>query len=182
MNDKTRPDNPFPQSKPDHPSFDVLKTWWQSLESERGERAALRRAASLTEVMLNPAFHRLLKKLRWAGYGVAESRYSKVAAIAGLAAHVKTETPEALATRMGNPKSGGETAAVSDLRVRRILACDDMEELYILLRRALALLGDQGNLSDLAAILWHWSPLDEKRPSDPRRRLAYEYYAAAPLV
>ena len=182
MSDKARPDNPFPQGKPDHPSFAVLKIWWQSLEANRGDRAALRRAASLTEVMLSPAFHRLLNSLRRAGYGVADYRYPKLAAIAGLAARVKTETPETLATRMGSPKSGGDKkAAMSDLRVRRVLACDDVEELYTLLRRALALLGDQANLADLAATLWHWSPMDEKRSNDPRRRMAYDYYAVAPL-
>lgn len=181
MGDKTKPDNPFPQRKPGHPSFDVLKTWWQSLETDRGERAALRRAVSLTEVMLSPAFHRLLNSLRRAGYGVADYRYPKLAAIAGLAARVKMETSESLATRMGSPKSGGDKAAMSDLRVRRVLACDDVEELYTLLRRALALLGGQANLPDLAATLWHWSPMDEKRSNDPRRRLAYDYYAAAPI-
>lgn len=182
MSDKAKPDNPFPQWKLGHPSFDVLKTWWQSLETDRGERAALRRAASLTEVMMSPAFHRLLNSLRRAGYGVADYRYPKLAAIAGLAARVKTETSESLATRMGSPKSGGDKkAAMSELRVRRVLACDDVEELYILLRRALALLGGQANLADLAATLWHWSPMDEKRSNDPRRRLAYDYYAVAPL-
>ncbi|CBK41283.1 putative CRISPR-associated protein Cse2 [Nitrospira defluvii] len=181
MSHTTKPDNPFPQGKSDHPSFNVLKMWWQALESNRGERAALRRAASLTEVMLSPAFHRLLHSLQREGYGVAEYRYPKLAAIAGLAARVKTETSETLATRMGNPKSGGDKAAMSDLRVRRVLACDEVEELYTLLRRALALLGDQANLSDLAATLWHWSPMDEKRPNDPRRRMAYDYYAATPL-
>lgn len=182
MSDKTKPDNPFPQGKPDHPSFTVLRTWWQSLETDRGERAALRRAASLTEVMLSPAFHRLLNSLCRAGYGVADYRYPKLAAIAGLAARVKTESPETLATRMGSPKRGGDKkAAMSDLRVRRLLASDDIEELYALLRRALALLGDQANVADLAATLWHWSAMDEKRSNDPRRRLAYDYYAVAPL-
>jgi CRISPR system Cascade subunit CasB len=181
MNDTTKPNNPFPQWKLEHPSFNILKTWWETLETDRGERAALRRAASLTEVMLSPAFHRLLNSLQRAGYGVADYRYPKLAAIVGLAARIKTETSETLATRMGSPKSGGDKATMSDLRIRRVLACDDIEELYTLLRRALALLGDQANLPDMAATLWHWSPMDEKRPNDPRRRLAYDYYAAAPL-
>lgn len=181
MKDKSSYDSPFPQGKPDHTSYAVLKSWWQALESDRGERAALRRAANLTEVMLCPAFHRLLNALRRTGCGVAQHRYPKLAAISGLAARVKAETSEGLAARMGSPKGGGEKSAVSELRMRRILACDDVEELYTLLRRALSLLGDQANLTDLAAILWNWMPMDEKRPNDPRRRLAYDYYAAAPL-
>ena len=131
--------------------------------------------------MLNPAFHRLLRELRQAGYGVSDSRYPKLAAIAGLAARVKSETDENLATCMGTPKSAGSKAVVSELRMRRLLACDDLEELYALLRRALALLDNHARLADLAATIWHWVPMDEKRPNDPRRQLAYDYYAAAPL-
>lgn len=179
MNDK--PDKPFPRGKPDHPSNAVLRAWWQGLEHDRGERAALRRAGTLTEVMLSPAFHRLLRELRQAGCGVSESRYPKLAAIAGLVARLKAEAPGSLANRMGSPKAGGNAPVVAELRMRNILACDDLETLYTLLRRALALLDDQANLVDLAEVVWHWSPMDEKRPNDPRRQMAYDYYAAAPL-
>lgn len=179
MNDKT--ENPFPRGKPDHPSYAVLRSWWQGLEHDKGERAALRRAGTLTEVMLSPAFHRLLRELRQAGCGVAESRYPKLAAIAGLAARVKTEAAGSLANRMGSPKAGGNAPVVAEMRMRNILACDDLENLYTLLRRALSLLDDQASLADLAAVVWHWLPMDEKHPNDPRRQMAYDYYAAAPL-
>ena len=82
---------------------------------------------------------------------------------------------------MGKTKNGGDKATMSELRVRRLLACDEMEELYTLLRRALHLLNNRLNLANLASILWHWSPIDEQRPNDPRRQLAYEYYSASPL-
>lgn len=183
MSEKNK-DYPFPQYKPDHPSFTILRSWWHDLENDRGGRAALRRAASLTEVMLCPAFHRLLNGLRQAGYAVPESRYPKLAVIAGLAARVdpkKKEAEESLATLMGKPKPGGEKATVAELRMRRLLACDDLEELYTLLRRALALLDDRANLADLAIVVWHWTPMDAKRANDPRRRMAYDYYAEAPL-
>lgn len=179
MNEK--PDKPFPQKKPDHVSYAVLRAWWQELEQDKGERAALRRAGSLTEVMLSPAFHRLLRELRQAGCGIAESRYPKLAAIAGLAARVRAETSGPLARHMGSPKPGGNAPLVAELRMRNLLACDDLETLYTLLRRALALLDDQASLTDLAAVVWHWSPMDEKRTDDPRRQMAYDYYAAAPL-
>lgn len=174
-------DYPFPQYKPNHPSFVILRDWWRDLENDRGERAALRRAASLTEIMFSPTFHRLLHTLRGAGCAIPESRYPKLATIAGLSARIKSESDEGLAKRMGLPKSGGDKAAVSELRIRRVLACDELEELYTLLRRALALLDDRANLADLAAVVWHWTPMDEKSPYDPRRRMAYDYYAEAPL-
>lgn len=174
---------PFPQNKPDHPSFALLNSWWQQLEHDKGERATLRRAASLTEVMLSPAYIRLLRTLRRSDYAISNHNLplAKIATIAGLAARVKTPTGVGLAASMGTPKPGSSSPAFSELRLRRILACDDIEELYTLLRRALALLGDQANLADLAAIVWNWAPLDDKRPYDPRRQLAYDYYAAAPI-
>lgn len=174
---------PFPQGKPDHKSFALLAAWWQQLEHDKGERAALRRAASLTEVMLSPAYMRLLRTLRSSDYAISNHNLplAKIAAIAGLAARVKTQTGVGLAASMGTPKSGGSSPAFSELRLRRILACDDIEELYSLLRRALALLDNQANLADLAATVWNWSSLDEKRPYDPRRRLAYDYYAVTPI-
>ncbi|MEX2165362.1 MAG: type I-E CRISPR-associated protein Cse2/CasB [Sulfuricaulis sp.] len=181
MTDKEKSLYPFPRRKPDDHSFAVLRSWWQNLESDKGERAALRRAASLTEVMLSPAFHRLLRELRQAGYGISDYRYPKLAAIAGLAARIKGDGGGSLATCMGTPKSAGGKAVVSELRVRRLLACDDIEELYTLLRRALALLDNQANIADLAGTIWNWVPMDEKRPNDPRRQLAYDYYAALPL-
>ena len=174
---------PFPQGKPDHPSFSLLYDWWQQLNDNRGERAVLRRAAGLTEVMLSPAYVRLLRTLRNQGYAIGNSdpQLARIAAIAGLAAQIKEPASNNLAKRMGTPKPGGANSAVSELRLRRILACDDIEELYTLLHRALALLGDQANLANLAAIIWHWVPLDEKCPYDPRRQLAYDYYAVAPV-
>lgn len=174
---------PFPQDKPDHKSAALLVAWWQQLENDKGERAALRRAASLTEVMLSPTFMRLLRALRNQGYAIGNGniQLSKIAALAGLAARVKAQTDVGLAAHMGTPKPGGSTPAFSELRLRRILACDDIEELYTLLRRALALLSDQANLADLAATIWNWVPLDDKRSYDPRRRLAYDYYAVAPI-
>ena len=162
-------------------SFEVLRTWWQRLQDERGERAVLRRAATVTEVMLSPAFHRLLRDLNAAGFGIGESRFPKLAAIAGLAARLKDiDAEDSLATTMGKPKTG-EKSAVSELRMRRVLACNDVEELYTLLRRVLSPLNDRANLADLAAVIWRWWPMDEKRPNDSRRQMAYDYYTAAPL-
>lgn len=174
---------PFPQGKPDHKSVALLTAWWQQLENDKGERAALRRAASLTEVMLSPAYMRLLRKLRGSDYEISNHNLplAKIAAIAGLVARIKTQATVSLAASMGTPKPGCSSPAFSELRLRHILACNDIEELYTLLRRALALLGDQANLADLAATVWNWVLLDDKRPYDPRRRLAYDYYATAPI-
>ena len=172
---------PFPLGKTEHTSNAVLREWWQRLETNRGERATLRRAGNLTEVMLSPSFHRLLNDMRNAGYGVPESRYAKLAAITGLAASLKVADGPSLGHQCGTARKGTSRPDVAELRMRRVLACDDLEELYTLLRRVIALLGDQASLPDLAATIWNWKRLDEKHPFDPRRKLALEYYAAAPL-
>lgn len=182
MTNQSNLNYPFPQWTPDHPSFAVLKQWWESLEDDKGGRSDLRRAGSITEVMLVPAFHRLLRVLRASGFRIAENRYPKLAAIASLVARVKGENSLSLATSMGTPKEPNrQKATVSELRMRRILACDDIEELVGLLRRGLALLDDTANVGNLAAIIWHWAPMDEKRPGDPRRQMACDYYEATPL-
>lgn len=177
---------PFPRIKSgesEDASFGILANWWEQLNHAKGERAALRRSASLTEVMMSPAFASLLRALRSSGYAISDqdAPLAKLAAIAGLCARIEEQAGGGLGERMGTPKAGGKTATLSELRLRRILACDDIEELYTLLRRALALLDDRANLADLAATIWHWSPLDEKRPHDPRRQVAYDYYAIAPI-
>jgi CRISPR system Cascade subunit CasB len=175
-------DYPFPSGKAEHASYTLLRGWWENLESDRGERAALRRAGTLTEVMLSPAFHRLLHLLRRGGFQIAEQRYPKLAIIAGLAARLRITEEAALGVQCGSPrKAAAKKPDVSELRMRRLLACDDLEELYTLLRRVLALLDNQANLTDLAAVVWNWRKLDEKHPFDPRRQLALDYYTAAPL-
>lgn len=142
MRSSEKPLYPFPRYREDHPSFSVIREWWRDLEDDRGERAALRRAASLTEVMLSAGFHGLLRRLRGAGCAVPESRYANLAAIAGLAARVKDEAGDVLGTVLGSPATpAGQKPVVSGLRMRRILACETVEELYTLLRRALALAG-----------------------------------------
>lgn len=171
----------FPQRQFDDQSFEILKKWCADIRENKGDRAALRRAGTLTEVMFCPAFHSLLRDLRKEGYSIFKDYHlQKLAAIAGLAARVKTDMPGSLGKQFGTPING-EKAALSELRTRRLLACDDFEELYTLLRRALGVLDDVAPLTDLAAVVWNWMPLAEKKPNDSRRQLAYDYYAAAPL-
>jgi len=179
MSQKEKTLYPFPQWKPDDRSFTILKDWWQELEDNKGEKAALKRADSLTEVVFCPAYHRLLRTLRKEGFFVPESRYPKLAAIAGLAARIE-DIPGTLGKQLGALKPG-DKPTVSELRMRRVLACDDLEELYMLLRRALGILGGSASLTGLAATIWHWESLSEKLPYDSRKQLAYDYYAAASM-
>lgn len=164
-----------------HESFATLRTWRLNLEDEKGERAYLRRSYTLTEIMLSPAFHRLLNQL--GRDKIPEYKYPKLAIIAGLISRIepKRESEQKLGAEMGSPGKSSKKPNVAELRMRRILACDDLEELYMLLRRALALIDNHVNIPDLASIIWNWTRMDEKSPYDPRRRIACDYYSEAPL-
>ena len=171
---------PFSQREPNERSFTILRHWWRELEDNKGDRAILRRAGSLKEVVFCPGYHRLLWALRKGKYSVPESHLPKLAAIAGLAARIKEDIAGTLGKQLGALKQG-DKPTVSELRMRRLLACDDIEELYVLLRRVLGILSGNASLSGLAVTIWQWEPLTEKRPYDSRKQMAFDYYEAASL-
>lgn len=148
----------------------ALRQWWQELDDARGDRAALRRCASLTEVMFVPAYHRLYAAL-------APHRRSDrlgVAAIAGLASLVRQDRQDlSLSQQMAKPKAGGSTARVSGLRFRRLLKHQSREELYPALARVVRSLDGDVNLLDLAESIYWWN-------DRTRQRWAFDYYGAAP--
>lgn len=152
----------------------LLVGWWKGLEDERGARAELRRAGAPSEVVYCAYFHRLLN-----GLVALEKPFdkAKIAAIAGFAAHVKTNTEfgPTFARQMAAPRSGGSGAKVSGLRFRRLLAVKDkdVEEIYPMMIRVIKILDGEVNLADLAPSVYWWN---EKT----KMRWASEYYAAAP--
>jgi CRISPR system Cascade subunit CasB len=150
----------------------VLLAWWKGLESDRGERALLRRASNIAEVAFSPAYHRLLGRLK--GETGAVNREA-LAAVAGLATHVKTHTEigGSVARQMATPKIGGSGARVSGLRFRRLLAVSDRDELYPLLIRVVRLLDGNVNLLSLANGVYWWN-------ESTRKQWAYDYYSTAP--
>lgn len=153
-------------------SASILRLWWEGLEQDRGERAVLKRASNPTEVVFSPAYHRLFGQIQQQGFRV---RRESLAAVAGLAAHVKEDIGQELtvAKQMAIPKSQGSGAKVSGLRFRRLLATAQSEELYPLLIRVIRLLDGRVNLLDLANSAYWWNEIT-------RRQWAYDYYAAAP--
>lgn len=172
---------PFPYD-PQDASYTILLNWWTGLESDKGERAELKRAESPLRVVFSPAYHDLLSRLREAGYRLGPDGRERLALLAGLAAHVKQDIGpgRSFATEMGSPRQGSNKATVSELRFRRILATDDLGDLYTQLRRALTLVDGAANLMDLAHVLFRWQPIAAQNSRDPRRDWAYDYYAAAP--
>ncbi|MEW6220899.1 MAG: type I-E CRISPR-associated protein Cse2/CasB [Thermodesulfobacteriota bacterium] len=157
----------------DYPS-EVLLVWWHELGKNRGAAATLRRATDPGAVAFSPAFHRLLDGLRAAGCPLGPREADRLAAVAGLAAHVKSHTPGAsLAQQMAAAKAPGSGARVSGLRFRRLLAVAERDELYPLLIRVIRQLGGAVNLVSLANAVFWWN-------ERTRTTWAYEYYAACP--
>lgn len=150
----------------------VLLDWWQKLEDNRGDRAALRRAASIEQVMFNPAFHRLWRGLKGTKWQRAES----VALIAALAARVRDNRPEkTFAAQLGSPPPGREKAALSGLRFRRLLQSRDVNELMQGCTRAIAMCGNNVNLLNLAESIYWWG-------DGVRKQWAFDYYDANPTA
>jgi len=158
--------------RPGDDSIKILADWWKSLENERGERATLRRATSPTEVIFSPAYHQFFGRLRQEGYSVSREG---VAAVAGLAAHVKEDAGAAvsLSKQMAIPKAGGASARVSGLRFRRLLAVGERDELYTQMIRVIRLLDGRVNLESLASSIYWWN-------EGTRKQWAYDYYETAP--
>jgi CRISPR system Cascade subunit CasB len=145
--------------------------WWRKLHSESGPqraaRARLKRAATLTQVALEPAYQNVYQQLRQASgeaYWTEQQRDGLAAAVA-LAAHLKpTESPGALSVaRAASADKNGDPNPVSPLRFRRLLDAPDIDSLFISLRRLLPLMGGSLDPAQLAQDLFGWGDVVRKR-------------------
>lgn len=162
-----------PETETDLPrEHQVLLEWWRKLEDNRGDRAALRRAASIDQVMFNPAFHRLWRGLK----GTPWQRAERVALIAALAARVREHRSEkTFAAQLGTPPRGREKAALSGLRFRRLLQAREPNELLQGCSRAIAMCGNNVNLLNLAESIYWWG-------NGVQKKWAFDYYDANPAA
>lgn len=173
----------------------ILLSWRVGLEENRGDRAALRRCASATDVVFVPAYHALFREMEASGKEALQKNATtrqwadlerrlleRLPVLAGLAAQAdladaaeRQEHPIGnLPTEMATERSTGGGPQVSGLRFRRLLKCQTPEELYPALRRIVRMLEKRTNIVNLTAdILW-WG-------EETRKRWAYDYYETAPL-
>lgn len=147
----------------------TLLRWWQGLDTNRGDRAELRRAHNLTAIALTSAYQHLYRTLLSYGWPEADKpennwRNERLAAIAGLLAHVKNPNERSLPVIM----SEGERPPFSELRFRRLLESSSIDEVFSGLRRALPLVAYQANVLELANDVLFWS-------DDVKKRWAYTY-------
>jgi len=148
---------------------EALQRWWNDLQGNNAARAELRRAKTLTDIMLLPVFHRACQRFK-PFFQNEENWEPRLAAILGLLAHVRTITNEKLASQMaGKPKP-----VVSELRFRRLIQ-RDRKELYLAMIRILRMLNHKANIYDLANSIYYWG-------DQVKRDWAFSYFPNTPDI
>ncbi len=149
--------------KVDAPLGQILNEFWQGLEEDKGSRAQLRRCKTPEQVVMEPAFHRLCRRVRPLMKGEHDGWEMRIAAIAGLLAHVRRlDSRKTLAGQMAEKRPGGDSPTVSEFRFRRLLQ-RDRRDLFTALIRVLGLLDKKANPFDLARSVYYWGDGERKR-------------------
>ena len=145
---------------------DIVMNWWRGLAEDTGGRAALRRANDITAVVMLPAYQHLHRRLRAAGWPDRPWHNDRLAAVAGLLAHVREPAEHSLPAAMSQRE--GDKPRVSALRFIRLLESPDIDALFVGLRRALPLLQHRADVLALATDVVNWN-------DEVRKRWAYAY-------
>jgi CRISPR system Cascade subunit CasB len=156
-------------TKQSDPPPELTRNWWTELQESPGGRAELRRAQSLAEIVLIPAYN----DLRIALIGSKWNGYRQLALVAGVLAQVKTDTGGSkLGAQLAAPRKSGQGVRLSGLRFRRLIQHKGHDELLQPMIRVVRLLDRAANVADLAETLYWWS-------DRTRRELAFAYYDKA---
>ena len=158
----------------------IALEWWRSFNPADGSRsgthraalARIRRAATVTEVLLEPEALRLVQRL--------PHSQARAAILAGVLAHVRDTEDVRVARAIGRRSLDDEQSAlVSEGRFRRLMQTRDQElmetrdqELMETMRRLVRLMKGRANVHDLSAAILHWG---EKT----RQRWIFDYYGVA---
>ncbi|MBF0162473.1 MAG: type I-E CRISPR-associated protein Cse2/CasB [Magnetococcales bacterium] len=156
---------------------EILSRWRRGLDENRGSRAGLRRCANLTQVVLEPAFHRLCQDLSaLPGITIRRERLPAVVLLVAVAEWQEGEGEQgerpSLPRQMGLPGEGNRSP-VSELRFRRLLQCQEQGDLTQEMRRILGVLGQKVDIYGLANAVYHWG-------DGVRKEWAYAYFGAMP--
>jgi CRISPR system Cascade subunit CasB len=142
-----------------------------------GDRAALaklRRASSVMDAAAEPATADLYEKL---GFARPERDLARAAVVAAVLAHVREDTRDKVAQAIGTPRAGdGSTALVTPLRLKRLLAAREPDDVLIAFRRVVAILDKRANFRDLAKQVLAWT--DGERGDLTRTIFAFDYHGA----
>jgi CRISPR system Cascade subunit CasB len=157
----------------------ILLEWWQPPADGKpggisnGDRAALKRCATTTDVVFVPAYQTLFRRLApLLGCDRDSYQAEKLARISGLLAHVRVDVPDTkLPEQMAIPD--GNKPTVSELRFQRLIRQEDNEQLYRDFIRVIQLLDRKLDVINLANSIWFWG-------DKLRRDWVYAYYDKAP--
>jgi len=153
----------------------ALRKWWcEAQERDKGGLAKLRRVNDPLQAASLSAYQDLLKLLGRHGLSPSEAELPRWEALAALAAHARKELHVPMARALGAKREGSDTALMSELRFRRILAAsdDDVEDLFHSLRRAIDQLDKASHFESLVQAVLHWN-------AQTRRSWSYDYYGAS---
>ena len=177
-------------NKPYATEADAAWQWWNSLRPgeqtwQRGDRAALaklRRASSILDAAAEPATADLFKKLGFERR-FAERDLRRAALVAAALAHIRDDNKrETLARAIGTPRGGADTTElVTPLRLKRLIAAREPDDLLISFRRTIAILGGTANVKDVTRQLLLWT--DDDLADRARTLFTFDYHdasAAAP--
>lgn len=153
------------------PVRDAFVAWWKAISSDtatgpaRADRAALRRAGDLTTVACTPAYQRIYRRLALVHQGEpwGGRERDRIAAVIGLAAHIRASVPMSLPIAMSSRENDSEANPVSALRFARLLDSPDIEALFIGLRRALPLIDHKVDPGALADDVFSWGESVKKQ-------------------
>lgn len=152
--------------------------WWHGLQPDPerkrpGDRAALarlRRCETVLDAAVEPAALDFAKRVGVRGGEDPALGDALLAAV--VLAHVRKDAPGLPVARQLGAAGADKRAAMSPLRLARLLAADTREERLVAFRRAVALADRTLDVRDLAHALLDWSE---------RRRVAWAFaYHAVP--
>jgi len=148
----------------------ALKNWHRDLEDNRGERAALCRAHTSDEIVFSAEYQRLYRHT----FAKFDLNREALPAVIGLLARVRQHDERNLGKALASPTEKKSQAAVSEARFRRLLRCEDQDDLFIDMRRVISLLDKKANLFELANLVYRWHTHWQR--DKLRKDLAYSYY------
>ncbi|MDD5450975.1 MAG: type I-E CRISPR-associated protein Cse2/CasB [Desulfovibrionales bacterium] len=141
----------------DEKACDILMAWRKELAKHTAARAELRRAQTPLDVAQVGFYHVLIRRLRKAGYGLNSYNSDKVAVAAALVARIRYHNGNNFfAAQMAKEKFKG-TPFISKMRLKRILAAEEHEDVIRELSSAIRIMGDRANITDLADAVVNWN-------------------------
>ncbi len=157
----------------------VFTGWWREMADENassrnmsGDRAALRKADNITDVLLVPHFHVLRQRMHVESF---DGKCRALAVAAAVLAHVRENASgSSFAAQLALKQ--GDRQVFSELRLKRLVRTEGEADIIRQFRRAIALLHNTANVADLGNTLLWWgvdTPFE-----NARRRLAFAYYDA----